>query len=136
MIYVFLGLVILVISFLIALLTLIREQRRQGKEQEKLLETESLVQEQAILSGPVLSSETKGIMYSENSGSGSLDRQAQNNSPVDITGHAEPFPWDQKPSEASPKPPSTLIEKSGDLRGNNLADGGEFVIPRSVSNKE
>lgn len=134
--YVFLGLVILVISFLVALLTLIREQRRQGKEHERLQETESLVQEQAIFPPPVLSSETKGIMYPEIPSSGILDRQAQNNSPIDNMGHAEPFPWDQKPSEASPKPPSPLIENSGNLGGNKLADGGEFVIPRSISDKE
>lgn len=99
MIYVFLGFVILVISFLIALLTLIREQRGQAREEQEAL----------------------------------FKRQVQES----ISASQKTEGWDQKSQEtaASASVPTVSTENSG-WGNDNLIRGGEFIVPRSVGDKE
>lgn len=141
MMYVFLGLVILVVSFLIALLTLIREQRNQEKQQERLNQTESLEQQFPFQPSPILPQENTSfpnrevfLDKSESPGLG-LNRRFEDSPSSNSLGTIEPFPWDGKQNEVGIT--STKLTKSSPSTGSgDLARGGEFVIPRSVTDKD
>ena len=141
MMYVFLGLVILVVSFLIALFTLIREQRNQEKQQERLNQAESLEQQSSFQPSPILPQENttfpnrEVLLDKSESPSLGLNRRFEDSSSNNSVGTIEPFPWDGKQDEAGTTS-TRLTESSPSTGSGDLARGGEFVIPRSVTDKD
>ena len=115
MTFVFLGFVILIVSFLIALLTLIREQRGQEKEQESLNVLLPQAQEPQIRKVDTSSQESRVESLEEN------NRE---------TSDSEPYPWPGK-SQENDDTPSVDISSSN----TSLLKGGEFIIPRSGDRK-
>lgn len=134
--YVFLGLVILVISFLIALLTLIREQRKQEKEQEKFEESEVL-EEPTLMQQPIaLNQSIAGGLGTETEEMTAPVQQTQVlTSDPGTNAAVEPFPWEKKPAD-SLSIPSELAQNAPVSGGSDIARGGEFIIPRSVDDKK
>jgi len=126
MTYVFLGLIVLVISFLIALLTLIREQRQMERERDAL---EGQPPQVPSVSEVERTEVPTPLIHGE-----SLADNFQNPQKSDA---GEPYPWDQKPQETVVPPSVDVVsgETKGDGNG-NLIRGGEFIVPRSVPDKE
>lgn len=152
MMYVFFGLVILVISFLIALLTLIREQRelersRSIAEEPKLPpEPEPMVTQQQVESLPLADQPLDQVQTFQEPQR--IQTAVEKEVPQESTQNSrdfEPYPWLPRHAEGIGNEPAVtqgspnLVQTgAGTPNSNvsNLSKGGEFIIPRSIPDEK